>query len=361
MAALRWTDFHARLHQRLKRPKPGSRPSERPSYLLPQGQSVLIAVSGGQDSVAMAGLLVGLQLKWDWQLAIAHCNHRWAPIEDDAAIQVEQLAQLLGLPFFLRVAEEPPKGEAGARNWRYGQLKEIAQQSGFGAVVTGHTASDRAETLLHNLARGSGLDGLTSLGWQRPFEFKSRQSESQTFRATQPSESVKALQLVRPLLDFTRAETVEICGLLELPIWEDPVNQDLSYARNRMRHRVLPELVTQINPRAAEHLAQTAELLAADVQYLERQAQTLRQRAETSTGLNRRMIKDAPLALQRRAVRQFLQQRLPQQPNGNQVEKFVELLQAPQGSQTDPFPGGSIARVIGDWVCLGASAPITNP
>ena len=351
---LYWTDFHARLHQRLKKPRPGSRSNEKPSDLLPQGQSVLIAVSGGQDSVALAGLLTGLRSKWNWQLAIAHCNHRWAPIEDEAATHVEQLAQSLDLPFFLSVAEEPPKGEAGAREWRYARLGEIAQQSSFGAVVTGHTASDRAETLLHNLARGSGLDGLTSLGWQRPFEFESRQSKSRASRTTPSIASTQALQLVRPLLDFTRAETAEICQQLGLTIWEDPVNQDLSYARNRMRHRVLPELITQINPRAAEHLAQTAELLEADVQYLERQAQTLRQRAETSTGLNRRLLKDAPLALQRRAVRQFLQQRLPQQPNGHQVEKFVGLLQAPQGSQTDPFPGGSIARVVGDWVRLEA-------
>lgn len=347
-----WSDYHARLHQRLKTPRPGSRPNEKPCYLLPQGQSILIAVSGGQDSVALAGLLARLRSKWNWQLAIAHCNHRWAAIEDEAAIQVEQLAQLLELPFFLRIAEEPPQGEARARDWRYAQLREIAEQAHFDAVVTGHTASDRAETLLHNLARGSGLDGLASLSWQRPFEFASSRFKSRASRVHPPPASAQALQLVRPILDFTRAETAEICKTLGLSIWEDPVNQDPSYARNRMRHRVLPELTRQINPRAAEHLAQTAELLEADVQYLERQAQSLRQRAETSTGLNRRLLKDAPLALQRRAVRQFLQQRLPQQPNGHQVEKFVGLLQAPQGSQTDPFPGGSIARVSGDWVCL---------
>ncbi len=347
MAALDWTAFHARLHQRLKTPLSGARPNARPVYLLPQGQSVLLALSGGQDSVAMAGLLAALRSKWGWELAIAHCNHRWNPGEDDAAIQAERLAHSLGLPFFLRVAEEPPRGEAGARHWRYAMLAEIAQTEGFAAVVTGHTASDRAETLLHNLARGSGLDGLTSLGWQRPL--RGIVSPGGASRSTPASLEP---QLVRPLLDFTRMETAEICQALALPVWEDPVNQDLGYARNRMRHKVLPQLVEQINPRAVEHLAQTAELLEADVQYLERQAQTLRQRAETSTGLNRRMLKDAPLALQRRAVRQFLQQRLPQQPNGGQIEKFVGLLQAPQGSQSDPFPGGAIARVEGDWVRL---------
>jgi len=365
MADSNWSDFHGRLHRRLKTPRPGSRPSAKPSFLLPQQQAVLIAVSGGQDSVALAGLLAALRPKWSWQLAIAHCNHRWNPVEDEAAAEVEQLAQSLRLPFFLRVADEPPQGETGARRWRYAQLEQIAQQAGFDAVVTGHTASDRAQTLLYNLARGSGLDGLASLGWQRPFQFESKtltraQQATSTAKDSSPAglpsaaraPSARPLQLVRPLLGFTRAETAKICEQLGLAFWQDPVNQDLSYARNRLRHRVLPELVAQTNPRAAEHLAQTAELLAADIQYLERQAQTLRQRAETSTGLNRRMLKDAPLALQRRAVRQFLRQRLPQQPNMGQIEKLVGLFQAPQGSQTDPFPGGSLARVVGDWVVL---------
>jgi tRNA(Ile)-lysidine synthase len=251
---------------------------------------------------------------------------------------VAQLAQRLALPFFLRVAESPPQGEAGARDWRYAMLGQIARLEGFGTVVTGHTASDRAETLLYNLARGSGLDGLAALGWRRPLG--------------EPGLQAAGLQLVRPLLDFTREDTAAICAALGAAVWSDPVNQDLTYARNRIRHRVMPQLIEQINPRAIEHLAQTAELLEADVQYLERQAQTLRQQAETSTALNRRLLQDAPLALQRRAVRQFLQRRLPQQPNAAQIEKFVLLLRSPQGSQSDPFPGGAIARVEGDWVRL---------
>lgn len=331
-----WTLFHSRLHQQLRSPVPesalGPAAGSVRTALLPRGQRIVIAVSGGQDSVALARLLYDLQPKWVWQLAIAHCNHRWHPRETEAAAQVERLAQEWQLPFYLRVAQTPPPGEAAARHWRYQQLIEIAGLAGAAVVVTGHTASDRAETLLHNLARGSGLDGLSALGWQRSL--------------------TPHLQLVRPLLGFSRAETAIICQQLALPVWQDPVNADLHYTRNRLRHTVIPCLQAQVNPQAEAHLAQTAELLQADVAYLEQQAEHLRLSLEREDGLQRQRLREAPLALQRRVVRQFLQQRLPQQPNAHQVEKFVGLLAAPRGSQSDPFPGGKIAQVQEDWVRL---------
>lgn len=320
-----WTSFHARLHQRLR----------RSPWLLPAQGSILMAVSGGQDSVAMARLLLDLQPKWHWRLAIAHGNHRWHPREDQAAAQVQQLAAQWQLPFWLFTAASPPQGEGAARAWRYGQLGQIAQAEGFEIVVTGHTASDRAETLLYNLARGSGLDGLAALGWKRPLV------------AADPT-----IQLVRPLLALTRAETGEICDRLALPLWQDPINQDLSYRRNRLRHQVLPLLTSHINPRSIEHLAQTAELLEADLSYLEAQAQQLHQRVESQDRLNRLQLRQAPLALQRRVVRQFLRQRLPMPPNAAQIEKVVALIAAPRGAQTDPLAGGAIAQVEGDWIRL---------
>lgn len=340
-----WTAFHSRLHQRLRSPSQASVSLPRlgtagaggnhDPALLPPQQPILVAVSGGQDSVALARLLYDLQPKWGWQLCLAHCNHRWHPREDEAALQVQQLAQTWGLPFYLRVAQRPPRGEAGARHWRYGQLMEMAHQAGCSTVVTGHTASDRAETLLHNLARGTGLDGLGALTWERPL-----------------GQGEQPLRLVRPLLGFSRADTAAVCEQLALPVWQDPVNDDLQYTRNRLRHRLLPDLVEQINPQAEAHLAQTAELVQADMAYLEQQAQALRLQAETCDGLDRRLLRHAPLALQRRVVRQFLRQRLPQQPNTAQIEKTVALLTAPLGSRTDPFPGGQIAQLEDDWLRL---------
>ena len=340
-----WTPFHARLHQLL-----------RQRQLLPSQQSVLVAVSGGQDSVCLAQLLQDLQPKWYWRLGLAHCDHRWREDSAANAAQVRKLAAVWQMPFYLAVAETPINGEATARQWRYQSLAAIAQQHNYDVLVTGHTASDRAETLLFNLMRGSGADGLQSLPWTRYFDGD--------------------LHLVRPLLSATRAETADFCQAFELPIWHDCTNDDLTYARNRIRQELLPYLRSHFNPQTELHLAQTAELLQADVTYLETAAQDWYQRAclsaesegdEAELGgdaiapcprdinqqIHREILRQAPLALQRRVIRQFLTQALPNQPNFQQIEKVVALLHAPNRSCTDPFPGGAIARVNHPWIQLG--------
>lgn len=332
-----WTSLHAKVHRTI-----------RLRHLLKPNQRLLIAVSGGQDSLCLTQLMLDLQHKWGWHLGIAHCDHRWRDDSEENADYVKQLAQRWDVPFYLKTASLPLNSEAAARDWRYQVMSAIANQYNYQFIITGHTATDRAETLLYNLIRGSGADGLQALTWQRPLG--------------------NEIMLVRPLLEVTRKQTGKFCQDFQLKVWQDSTNQDLKYARNRIRQELTPYLQEKFNPKVESNLAQTAELLQAEVEYLEQAAEELRQRAEIKDSenitvdakenptillrLNRQVLRKAPLALQRRALRQALQTIMPNNPNFEHIEKIVALIGAPNRSQTDPFPGGSIAVVVGDSICL---------
>jgi tRNA(Ile)-lysidine synthase len=336
----KWTPLHAQLHRTL-----------RQRQLLPPHASILIAVSGGQDSVCLAQLLVDLQPKWGWKLAIAHCDHRWRTDSEANATYVQHLAQSWGLPDRCCTADRVATSEAAARHWRYQMLADMADAEGARYIVTGHTQTDRAETFVYNLIRGTGTDGLQSLTWTRPL--------------------VPGIELVRPLLEIGRDRTEQFCQQQGLQIWEDSTNQDLKYARNRIRQELFPYLRTHFNPQAEAAIARTAEILRAEVEYLEAQAGMLlekalakaiektREKEVTTSGdqsvepkLDRQILRQAPLALQRRAVRQFLSAILPHATNAEQIEKLAALIHAPNRSRTDPFPGGAIAEVDGNWIVL---------
>ena len=320
MSQIHWTQLHSRLHQTL-----------RQRSLLPKKARILIAVSGGQDSLCLGKLLLDLRSKWDWQLAIAHCDHQWST-DMGIAARVSEVAETWQLPFFLKIANVIRETEAAARKWRYQALIEIAEEQDFQYVVTGHTKSDRAETLLYNLIRGAGADGLTALDWKRSL--------------------TPEIQLVRPILDIYRHETLEFCHQFDLPIWFDVVNENHKYARNRIRQNLIPYLQNNFNPQVENSLAQTAEILRADVEYLEATAQQLLQKVQTGASyqLNRLELSKSPLAIQRRVIRQFLPQVISKQPNFEQIEAVVNLITAPNKSRTSTLPGGVIAEVVGEWI-----------
>ncbi|MDF5728756.1 MAG: tRNA lysidine(34) synthetase TilS [Rhizonema sp. PD38] len=337
---MEWTALHAKIHRTI-----------RSRHLFERNERLLVAVSGGQDSLCLMKLLLDLQPKWGWHLAIAHCDHRWRPDSQANANHVESLAASWGISFYLQTATEPINSEAAARNWRYQALGAIANSNHYKSIVTGHNQSDRAETLLYNLIRGTGADGLQALGWQRSL--------------------TDGIVLVRPLLEITRTQTGKFCQDFQLPIWEDSTNQDKRYARNRIRQELLPYLQENFNPQVESALAQTAELLQAEVEYLEQAAQQLREQARFGESgrdhqgdhekifgsplplcLNRRVLQKAPLALQRRVMRQVLQQKLNTAPSFEHIEKLTALITAPNHSQTDPFPGGMTAKAEGDWIVI---------
>lgn len=298
-----------------------------------------MAVSGGQDSQCLLRLLIDLQRHWQWQIQAVHCNHRW---REDAAANAEFVAQWTAqcqVPCGVKTAAHPPTSEAAARQWRYQVLAQMAQAEGCTHVVTGHTASDRAETLLLNLVRGSGLDGLQALAWRRSL-----------------GPETPHVMLVRPLLEMTREQTGRFCREFEIPFWEDVTNCDRAYRRNRLRLDVLPLLREHFNPQVDATLAQTAEILMAEVAFLETATAQAYDTCAVGAQLQRQSLGALPLALQRRTIRQWLQQQLAINPEYAHVEKVLALVESPNRSQTDPFPGGAIAVVEEPWIRLQTSS-----
>lgn len=316
-----WSDLHAKFHQTLRQKK----------IFCPQ-EALLVAVSGGQDSLTLLKLLVDFQPKWQWPLAIAHCDHRWSSDKGIAA-HVAQIAKEWQLPFYLKTAATPVvETEAAARVWRYQALEEIAQEQGFQCVLTAHTQSDRAETLLYNLIRGAGTDGLAALDWERNL--------SETIR------------LVRPLLNITRRETGEFCQNQQLKVWQDLANQNPKYVRNRIRSDLIPYLALNFNPEVENHLGQTAEILREEVKYLQNCAEKILEDASNSQtpGLNRLVLRQVPLALQRRVIRLFWSKTINQAPSFQHIEAITQLIFAPNRTQTSSLPGGFRAEVKEDLI-----------
>jgi tRNA(Ile)-lysidine synthase len=306
--------------------------------LLPKNAKLLIAVSGGQDSLCLAKLLLMYQQKYGWDLTIAHCDHQWRSDSGANADHVQKIAAEWGVSFRLRTATTLLKSEAEARKWRYAMLLEMANIDQCAYVVTGHTRSDRLETLLYNLMRGSGADGLASLTWQRSLNDQ--------------------VQLVRPLLNVSRDQTARFCAENQISIWEDSTNHDLSYRRNRLRLETIPYLQQHFNPQLEIAIAQTSELLREDVIYLEEQTTRFFEDHisviwdERSPCLHRQRLQEQPLALQRRIVRRFLSKYIIHQVNFEDIERFLSLLTSQNRSQSAPFKGNISALVDHPWIIL---------
>ena len=314
-----WSLFHARLHQNL-----------RHNQLLPKQAKIMIAVSGGQDSLCLAKLILDLQSKWQWQIAIAHCDHNWST-DEGIAEHVEKIATNWRVPFYLKKADQLKETESTARKWRYQALIEIAQEQNFNYVVTGHTKSDRAETFLYNLIRGAGSNGLSSLNEKRQL--------------------TPQITLVRPILDFTRSETFNFCQQFNLAIWLDQANSNLNYARNRIRQQLIPNLQKNFNPQVEKSLVQTSELLKADSEYLEIEAAKILTQVRTADRrLDRQQLRELHLSIQRRVIRQFLPEVISKNPNFEQIEAVRGLIVAPNRSRTSTLVKGLFGEVSGNWI-----------
>ena len=260
--------------------------------MIENGETVLVAVSGGADSLALLYGLHALRAQLNCELHVVHLNHCLRPEADADAKFVQQHAAHLGLPCTIQRVEVPRlvkqwklSVEAAGRKARYQFYEDVCTEVSATKVALGHHQDDIAETVLMNLIRGSGASGLKGIA------------------------PVRDIKFIRPLAGSTRQQIEAFLTSIGITPRQDTTNTDVNYLRNRVRHELIPQLARDYNPNIKTGLSRTADVLGTESEYLDTVArkafETCRiQGTHKNIVLDRVKFRQYHIALQRRMLRQ---------------------------------------------------------
>ncbi len=264
--------------------------------MIEPGDGVVVAVSGGPDSVALLHVLFTLSGRHGWNLHVAHLNHRFRGAESDAeAAYVAELAARWGLPCHIGdidvpayIEETSMNSQVAAREKRYDFLFQVAAEQGAKRIAFAHHADDQAETVLMRLLRGTGPSGLVGMPERR---------------------REKKVELIRPFLRIYKSELVQYCAHHGIRYCQDSSNESRKYFRNQIRHDVLP-MLKQYNEQLPESLNRLTELMRAEDDFMDKEAeQAFRRMVRKQSNcysLVRPDFKELHVALQRRLIKLIL-------------------------------------------------------
>jgi len=312
----------------------------RKQRLFLTGQHLLVAVSGGPDSTALASLLMRLAPAWRLRLTAVHINYRLRGAEsdeDEASVAAFCKEQKLPLRILrLKVAKQSGQSslQALAREARYEAMQKLAKEIGAHRIAVGHTADDQAETMLLWLLRGAGLTGLAGMP------------------------SIRDSTVIRPLLSVTREQILDYLKQERLSYRQDSSNATDRYRRNRIRHELMP-MLRSLSPKVVTLLQQSADLLREDERYLdqvtrEQLAGLVQSQSGGALRINRRPFSILHPALQRRVLRMVLRNidHAHQAPSARVVEAARRFLLS--GRRPCCVPHGNVCiRREGEWFDIG--------
>ncbi|WP_262002167.1 tRNA lysidine(34) synthetase TilS [Microbacterium sp. Mcb102] len=297
---------------------------------LPEGSTVIVALSGGADSLALAAATAFEASKLGLRAASLTVDHGLQDDSAEVASTAAQAAAALGLdPLIVRVQVDGEGGpEAAARDARYRVLRDAAADVRAAAVLLGHTLDDQAETVLLGLARGSGATSLQGMAPSR--------------------EDDDGLRWVRPLLGVRRETTRAFCVASDLEVWDDPHNFDDRYARVRVRERVLPVLEAELGPGIAEALVRTAEQLREDAEAFDEMIhetiEDIVEHAEAGISVSVAALAANPAALRNRIIRLVVDSEFGVSLTRTQTIEVARLVTDWRGQGPIDLPGCAAVR-----------------
>ena len=259
--------------------------------LFPENSRILVACSGGPDSMALLYLLqdIATHRHTTYKIGVAIVDHCIRPESKEEVLWLQHQVEELGLPFYSatldvpRLSKEHKKSEETiGRQVRYQWLNEIAQSEGYDYISVAHHKDDQAESILAHIIRGSGLNGLTGMS---------------------VVQSEYAIPVVRPLLDVTKENLLAYIGTKHISYCVDSTNEDVRYQRNRIRHRIIPELEA-VNPAVVDAIVRLGSSVNEDVMVISdltsRTFDKLVSIGDDEVRISRRALRQEPLAIQRR-------------------------------------------------------------
>jgi tRNA(Ile)-lysidine synthase len=254
--------------------------------LLRRGQSVLVAVSGGVDSMVLLDVFRDLSLKYSWQLTIAHLNHQLRGRSSDADEQlVLRTARRFGLPFVSERTDVKKFAKAqklsiemAGRKVRHEFLARTAKRLRIGTIALAHHADDQRELFFLRLLRGSGSEGLAGMKWRSP------------------SPAISKVELIRPFLEQPKAALLNYARERKIRFREDATNASVDFERNRIRHELLPLLREKYQPGLERSISRVMEILGAEGDFVNEAANKWLKQSDPPP------FEKLPVALQRRCL-----------------------------------------------------------
>lgn len=294
--------------------------------------SILLAISGGQDSLCLLKLILDLRKQYHLKIGIIHIDHQW---RYDSSLTTKHLISLIKsyrVPTYIYQIHSKVYSETEARNFRYQLFIQTAKRYKYTMIATAHSCTDQIETCLHNLLRGTSIDGLTSMIWARTISDK--------------------IKLIKPMLNFTRSDILWFSRHFHLPIWSDFSNFYYCTIRNRTRQELIPYLKLYFQVNIENKIHYLLRNISIDVEYVRQNTIKLYQKSkhEYLVAINKKILLSQHYSLQIRVLQLFFLHNFNRLISLNLLEDIVDCCSNKQYCSFPISINGIVVHEYNQWL-----------